>query len=186
MKELIAAKIKYLVAALPEQNLKADIPAAKKVFAEWPTPIFVAGDEMGTAIEFPGASIDKEFATISPENPFAAAYRAYKPMPYNAPAWAMAATLYAGRPKEGYFKVSEPGTIAIRDDGKAVFAASAQGKHQTLAIDPAQKEKVLQAYIDLTSAKPVFPQRRLPVVAVDDKKDDKAADDKKPEDEKKP
>jgi hypothetical protein len=182
MKDLIAAKIKYLVAALPEQSLKADIPAARKLFAEWPTPIYMAGDDVGTAIEFPGASIDKEFATNAPENPFAAAYRAYKPMPYNAPTWAMAATLYAGRPKEGYFKVSDPGAITIRDDGKAVFAASAQGKHQTLVIDPEQKEKVLQAYVDLTSAKPVFPQRVRPPVVVDDKKaDDKKPDDKKPE-----
>lgn len=181
MKDLIVAKIKYLVAAMPEQNLKADIQAAKKVFAEWPTPIFMAGDEVGRAIEFPGASIDKEFATNAPENPFAAAYRAYKPMPYNSPTWAMAATLYAGRPKEGYFKVSDPGTVTIGDDGKAIFAASAQGKHQTLSVDLAQKEKVLQAYIDLTSAKPVFPQRFKPPVA-----DDKKADDKKPEDEKKP
>jgi len=107
---------------------------------------------------------------------------ANKPMPYDAPTWAPAATLYAGRPKEGYFKVSEPGTIAVRDDGKLGFTASAQGRHQTLTLDPAQKEKVLQAYIDLASAKPVFPQRFRPPVAVDAKKpaDDQKADTAKP------
>ncbi|HZL57593.1 MAG TPA: hypothetical protein VFC21_10950 [Bryobacteraceae bacterium] len=175
MKDLIAAKIKYLVAALPERNIKADAAAAKKVLADWPTPVYVVGEETGDAIQFPGASIDKEFAAASPENPFGEAYKAYKPMPYDAPTWALAAALYAGRPKEGSFKVSEPGTVTVRDDGKLGFAASAQGRHQTLTLDPAQKEKVLQAYIDLASAKPVFPQRFRPPVAADAKK---AADEK--------
>ena len=179
MKELIAAKMKYLVAARPERNIKADVAAAKKVLAEWPTPVYVVGEDIGTAIEFPGASIDKEFAANSPENPFSDAYKAYKPMPYNAPSWALAATLYAGRPKEGYFKASEPGTITVRDDGKLGFTASAQGRHQMLSVDPAQKDKVLQAYIDLTSAKPVFPQRFRPPVADDKKADDKKSDVKK-------
>jgi hypothetical protein len=182
MKDLITAKVKYLVAALPEHNLRADIPAARKVLAEWPTPVFVAGEDVGTALEFPGASIDKEFAAVNPESPFPEAYRAYKPMPYNAPSWALAATLYAARPKEGYFKVSDPGTLVIGDDGKPAFTASAQGKHQMLSADPAQKDKVLQAYVDLTSAKPVFPQRFRPPVADDKKAEDKKADDKKADD----
>ena len=60
---------------------------------------------------FPGASIDKEFADAAPDNPVADAYRAWQAMPYDAPSWAMAAALYAARPKEGYFKLSGPGTI---------------------------------------------------------------------------
>jgi hypothetical protein len=178
MKDLLASRTKYLVAALPEHSIRADIAAARRVFAEWPVPIVMAGDEVGSALEFPGASIDKEFAAINPANPFGDAYRAYKTMPYNAPSWALAATLYAGRPKEGYFKVSNPGTITIRDDGKAIFAESAQGKHQVLSFDPTQKDKVLQAYVDLISAKPVFPQRFRPPVAVDGKKEEQDKDKK--------
>ena len=169
MKDLIAAKIKYLVAALPDRSIQADIPAAKKLFADWPTPVVVAGEGVGTAIEFPGASIDKEFATVSPQNPFSDAYRAWKPMPYNSPTWAMAATLYAGRPKEGNFKISDPGRISIGDDGKLSFTAADKGLHKMLSVDPEQKDKVLQAYVDLTSAKPVFPQRRPAAAAADDK-----------------
>jgi hypothetical protein len=175
MKDLIAPKTKYLVASMSERAVKADIAGAKKVFAEWPTPIYVVADEVATAIPFPGASIDKEFAA-NPDNPFSDAYRAFQPMPYDAPAGAMAAVLYAGRPKEGYFKVSEPGTISVRDDGKLAFAASAQGKHYLLNTDPAQKDKIVQTYVGLTSAKPVLPQRFRPPVA-----DQKAAPaDKKP------
>jgi inosine-uridine nucleoside N-ribohydrolase len=169
MKDMIAAKIKYLVVAggafpngEPEAHVKADIPAMRKVLAEWPTPIYMAGNEVGAALPFPGASVDKEFASADPNNPVADAYRAYKPMPYDSPSWSMAAALYAGRPKETYFKVSDPGTVTVADDGRTVFTASAQGKHQYLIADPAQKDKILQTYVELASAKPVQPQRFRP------------------------
>jgi hypothetical protein len=64
MKELIAAKVKYLVVAggafpdgRAEAHIKADIPAAKKVFAEWPTPIVASGYEVGAALDFAGQAM---------------------------------------------------------------------------------------------------------------------------------
>jgi inosine-uridine nucleoside N-ribohydrolase len=172
MKETIAAKVRYLVVAGgafpaggPETHIRADIPAARKVFAEWPTPVIASGYEVGAAIEFPGASIDKEFAAATPDNPIADAYRAYRPMPYDAPSWAMAASLYAARPKEGYFRLSGPGTIDVHDDGRTSFTASDKGRHQYLINDPVQKNRILQAYVELASAKPVQRQRFRPAEA---------------------
>jgi hypothetical protein len=172
--ELIAAKVKYLVVAggafpsgAAEAHFKADIPAARKVFADWPTPIVAAGTEVGAALEFPGVSIDKQFAAADPDNPVADAYRAYHAMPYDTPSWAMAAALYAGRPKEGYFKLSGPGKISVDQDGRTSFTASEKGNHQYLIVDPAQKDKIMLAYIDLASAKPVAQQRFRPPVAND-------------------
>ena len=76
------------------------------------------------------------------------AYRAFKPMPYDAPASALAAMLYAVHPDDGYFKLSEPGTISVQDDGRTRFTPSADGKHRYLIVDPAQKERVLEALHD--------------------------------------
>ena len=59
------------------------------------------------------------------------------------------------RPQEGYFKLSEPGTILVSDDGRASFTPSANGKHRNLIFDPAQKEKVLAAFVELASTHPV-------------------------------
>lgn len=172
VKPLIAAKVKRLVIAggafsdgPAEAHIKADIPAAREVFAEWPTPIVAAGFEVGAALEFPGASIDKQFAQAVPDNPVADAYRAYKPMPYDAPSWAIAAALYAARPQEGYFKVSDPGTIRVDDQGRTSFTADEKGNHRYLIVDPAQKEKVLSAYVELASAKPEVRRRFQPPVA---------------------
>jgi hypothetical protein len=83
------------------------------------------------------------------------AYRANKPMPYDAPSWAMAAALYAVRPDQGYFKLSDPGTVTVLNDGRTHFTASEKGRHRYLIADPAQKEKVIQTYVEIASAKPV-------------------------------
>jgi hypothetical protein len=165
--DLIAAKIKYLAVS----RFTSDIASARKLLAEWPTPIVVCGNEVGDGLPFPGASIDKEFPAQVPNNPVADAYRAYKPMPYDTPSPDMAAALYAGRPKEGYFKLSDPGTITVKDDGSTSFTASEKGKHQYLILDPAQKEKIIKTYVELASAKPVPPRRR-PVEAVVDEKEE--------------
>ena len=60
-------------------------------------------------------------------------------MPYDAPVWAMNASLYAVRPQEGYFKVSEPGTVGVLDDGRTRFTPSAGGKHRYLISIPRRK-----------------------------------------------
>jgi len=178
--ELIAAKIKYLVVSAGsfvngavDGRIKADVAAAKKVFAEWPTPIVACGREVGQDLLFPGASIDKEFAAEVKDNPIADAYRAYKPMPYDTPTWDAAAALYAGRPQEGYFKLSDPGTISISDDGRTAFGASEHGKHRYLILDPAQKERIVKTYVELASAKPVPPKRFRPADAADAQQQDK-------------
>ncbi len=159
-KELIAAKVRYLTFLTSEFNLKTDLASAKRLFSEWPTPIFAVGTDIGDAVLFPASSVEKDFAW-STAHPIADAYRAYKPMPYDAPTWAMAAVLYAVRPKEGYFKLSGPGGIAVLDDGRTKFTPSAEGKHQQVIFDPAQKDRILKTYTEVASAKPVPRQPRF-------------------------
>jgi hypothetical protein len=141
--------VKYLVIAEGPSYL-SDLAARKKLLSDWPTPIVTAGKELGEALEFPGACIDKEFAANTPDNPVADAYRAWQPMPYNTPSTAMAAALYAGRPKEDYFKLSG----------------------QNLILDPAQKDKIVQTFVELASAKPVIRMRFRPDAVDEQKKAD--------------
>jgi hypothetical protein len=151
--QLIARKVRMLVVAADAITM-GDVAAAKRLFAEWPTEIVVAGSELGDVAPFPGASIDKDFAW-SEAHPLAAAYRAYHPMPYDAPAVAMAAALYAVRPRENYFKVSDPGTVGVAVDGRFQFAPAPGGKHRTLIADATQKERIQQIYVEAASTKPV-------------------------------
>jgi inosine-uridine nucleoside N-ribohydrolase len=167
-RELIARKVCFLSVmggaypeGDPEFNIKTDIPAARKLFAEWPTPIVASGFEVGDKLLYPGSSIYSGFSW-SPDHPVADAYRAQQQMPYDTPTWDMTAVLYAVRPKEGYFKLSDPGTITVSDDGRTKFTASPDGKHQYLILDPAQKERIISTFVEISSAKPVPRQRFRP------------------------
>jgi inosine-uridine nucleoside N-ribohydrolase len=167
-RELIARKVRFLSVmggaypeGDPEFNIKTDIPAARKLFAEWPTPIVASGFEVGDKLLYPGSSIYSGFSW-SPDHPVADAYRAQQQMPYDTPTWDMTAVLYAVRPKEGYFKLSDPGTITVSDDGRTKFTASPDGKHQYLILDPAQKERIISTFVEISSAKPVPRQRFRP------------------------
>ena len=161
VKELISRKSRYLVTALgtfpdgpADPAVAADVTAAKTLFSEWPGPIVAVGTEVGAALPFPGAALDKDF-TWSPAIPVADAYRAAKSMPYDAASPDMAAVLYAVRPNETYFKLSDPGTLSVGEDGRLKFTPGANGKHKYLIADPAQKDRVQQAFVELASTKPV-------------------------------
>ncbi|HET8548079.1 MAG TPA: nucleoside hydrolase [Bryobacteraceae bacterium] len=167
VKDLISRKVRYLCVAAgafpeggPEANIRGDVRAAKKLFAEWPTPIVASGQEIGNGLLFPGGSIETDFAW-SPAHPIAEAYRAYKPMPYDAPTWAMSAVLHAVRPQEGYFRLSDPGTVTILDDGGTRFTAGSEGRHRHLILDPAQRERIVRTYTEIASAKPVPRMQRF-------------------------
>ena len=111
-----------------------------KLIEEWPSPIVVAGDEVGQAAPFPAASIEQDF-TWAASHPLVDAYRAAGEMPYDVPSMAMAAMLYAAHPEQNYFIVS------------------GAGKQQKLALDPMQKDRVIEAYRQVLSAKPPEPRR---------------------------
>ena len=57
---------------------------------------------VGDAVPFPDEAIEKDFAW-SEAHPIADAYRAHRPMPYDASTTAMAAVFYAVRPKDNSF-----------------------------------------------------------------------------------
>jgi mono/diheme cytochrome c family protein len=137
----------------PDPVVRADVAGFRKLLADWPAAIVMAGTELSEAVPFPGAAVDASF-TWAPHHPIVDAYRAFKAMPYDAPSRAIAAVLHAASPDERYFDVSEPGTITVMDDGRTRFVPSAGGRHRYLIAKPDQKERVVQAYVQAVSAEP--------------------------------
>jgi inosine-uridine nucleoside N-ribohydrolase len=153
--ELVARKVKLLVMMggdfarrNPEFNIKMDIPSAQKLLSDWPTPIVASGFEIGNSMLFPASSITRDF---SANNPVADAYKNYKKFPYDRPTWDITAALYAIRPDDGYFSLSEPGTIQVDKTGVTTFVPSAGGKHRYLVMNEAQRARTLEAMILLSS-----------------------------------
>ena len=139
--------------------VKNDVAAFRKLLAEWPTRIVMAGGELNDALPFPGSSLDA-IAAWAPNHPVVDAYRAFKPMPYDAPTQTLAAVLYAVHPEDNYFSLSEPGTITVLDNGRTRFTPSPGGKHQYLVARPDQKERVLETYVKIITTQPPPPPAR--------------------------
>ena len=142
-----------------EFNLAQDIPSAVKLFQEWPTPIVVSGFEIGEAMPFPASRIEHDFAYVQ-DHPVADAYRAYMKMPYDRPTWDLTAVLYAVRPDDGYFSLSDPGVITVLPDGSSRFSLSASGKHRYLVLTAEQQARTLEAMIMLASQPPASGSER--------------------------
>jgi inosine-uridine nucleoside N-ribohydrolase len=155
--QLVARKVRLLSvmaghfpAGQPEYNVKTDIPAARKVFGEWPSPIVFSGFEIGQALPFPAAAVEKGFLWAA-DHPVADAYRNYMKMPYDRPTWDLTAALYAVRPDAGYFGLSPAGRVTVDAEGRTQFTEDAAGKHRYLILDEARKARVLEALVLLAT-----------------------------------
>jgi len=165
-REVVAAKVGLLVAAVgaypsgaSDPRVTADIQAARRLFAEWPSPIVAVGAEIGAAFPYAGSRIEADFSWAA-THPVVEAFRALQPQILEAKGQAMAAVLYAANQKEGYFKLSERGTIEVLNDGRTRFTPSATGKHRYLIADAGEKDRVIQAYTEMASTKPTPPAGR--------------------------
>ena len=136
-----------------EYNIKEDLPAARKLFAEWPTPIVASGFEIGEGILHPGRSMRDDYAYV-PHHPVRDAYEQYRGLGKDQPTFDLTSVIYAVRPERGYFGLSAPGTITVDEKGVTRFAESANGKHRYLLVTPEQKERVREAQVLLCSEPP--------------------------------
>jgi hypothetical protein len=152
-KQLIQKKVRALVVVAPFE----DLPGMSRLLEDWPSPVIFADEELGRLLSFPAASIEQDFAWTA-SHPLVDAYRAARPMPYDAPASAMAAALYAAHPDESYFMLSEPRVMQVMAGG-AKFTANPRGSHRQLMVDAAAKERVVNAYRQIVSTKPPEPRR---------------------------
>lgn len=168
----IAAKVKLLVVAAgaypagnAEAAIAADVAAARRVFAEWPTPVLAVGSEVGEAVRLPLAKL-VEGTAWSSAHPITAACRALAAAAPDVPTTAAAGVLHALRPDDGALIASPPGTISVLDDGRTRFVASPGGRHRYLSVHPAQRERLLATYASLASEPPApRPVRKGPPMA---------------------
>jgi hypothetical protein len=158
-KNLYRERVKRLI-IVDTGEPQPDVAAIRLILKEWPTPVFYCGKEVGEALAFPAKAVTDGFAW-APAHPIVDAYRAYRPMPYDAPGYDLAAAYFAVHPDSGFFQLSEEGTVTIGEDGRMRFARGGVGKVRSLRVDPAKREVGLQAIVDATTAKPVPPVQRF-------------------------
>lgn len=160
-KELVARKVKLLSTMAGcfsdttrhEYNVVVDIPAAKKVFEEWPTPLVTSPWELGSEVKYPAESIDNDFEWAEGPHPLREAYYHYQPRPYNSPTWDPTAVLYAVE-GDRWFTVSEPGFISINSVGSSIFTPDPNGDRRYLMIDEAQAEAIKDHFVKMVTTVP--------------------------------
>ena len=133
--------------------IRRDVAGFRKLLAEWPSPLVMAGTELSDALPFPGTRLESGTAWAR-HHPIVDAYRAFRPMPFDAPSRTLAAVLHAVGSDEPYFDLSPPGTITVAHDGRTTFSPAPDGRHRHLIVKPDQKEHVLQMYIEMVTAQP--------------------------------
>jgi hypothetical protein len=153
-KLLIEGTVRHLVLVDPKNTSDA-----QRLLAEWPTPIYLCGADIGDAIRYPAASIENDFTGPKP-NPITDAYRAFGEMPYDAPTTSADASLFAVRSKANLFKLSDAGTFRVSAAGALELEPSASGKHRRLIFDETQKDEIIKQLTQLASAPPRPPAGR--------------------------
>jgi inosine-uridine nucleoside N-ribohydrolase len=161
-RELVAKKVKVLSlmagafapidgnAAYVEYNVAMDIPANRKLVAEWPTPFVWSGFEIGIALPYPAFSIEHDFAGVE-HHPLPEAYQLYEPTPHERPTWDLTSVLWAVRPEHDYFKLSPEGDVSVSEEGVTTFTPREGGGHRYLELEPARQPRVIEALAQLCS-----------------------------------
>lgn len=156
-KDLVKQKVKYLsimggsygAKQRAEYNIVNDIPAAQKVFAEWPTKIIQNPFEIGPKVKYRGKNIDKMFSWTK-HHPVIDAYKFFKKMPYDRQSWDLLSVIYVTYPE--MFTEGEPGKVKVDDKGFTIFTPNPTGNVIVLDATPEQL-KQLDNYINTTTAR---------------------------------
>jgi hypothetical protein len=161
--DLLGAKDQYKqrvrrVVIVESDGPQQDPIALRRFIADCPAPMFLCGKDVGDALLFPGSNLDTLF-TAAAAHPVVDAYRAFKPMPYDAPLHDLAAMHFAVHPDSGFFGSSGPGSLSVSDQGGLKFVEGA-GNVRRLTIEPTKKEEALTALVAIASAAPTPPAPR--------------------------
>ncbi len=158
--ELIRKKVKFLSVMAgnfadtthAEYNVVTDLPSAKKVLEDWPTPVVFSPFNVGIAIQYPATSIENDF-TWSDPHPLAVAYKTYLPMPYDRATWDPTAVLYAIE-GDKWFTVSENGIVTVDDGGHTYFTPDPEGNRKYLSVTEEQADAILKYFLEVVPQRP--------------------------------
>lgn len=136
-----------------EYNVVEDIASCRKLAEKWPTPIYWSGFEVGLAITYPAESILRDFA-YTPKHLVAESYIVYEPPPHNRPCWDLTSALFVARPDRGYFGLSKPGRVTVKEDGETLFTEEPNGRDRYLTVTREQAARTREAFSHLCSEPP--------------------------------
>jgi len=136
-----------------EYNVIKDIQGARVLAERWPTLMIYSPFEIGIALPYPAASIERDYGYVR-HHPLAEAYIRRNPPPHNRPTWDLTSVLYGVLGDRGYFDLSPRGRVTVEADGFTRFAEDSRGNHAYLVLEPERRPRVLEALVQLSSQPP--------------------------------
>jgi hypothetical protein len=124
-----------------EWNVEMDVPSARVVLRDWPTPIDFAPFETGLPVITGVAWHD-----MPEDHPVRKSYALHSPKGRNS--WDLTAVWAALMPLEPYF-YWEVGTVTMEADGQTLFAPDPNGRMRVLKLkqDPSAVAEALDAWM---------------------------------------
>ncbi len=158
-RELVARKVRLTSVmagsfgdkARAEYNIVNDLPAARYVFENWPSPVALAPFELGVMVQYPWRSIDNDF-NWADAHPMRDAYKSYRPKPYDRASWDLMSVLYVVHPQ--MFTVSEKGRLSVDEQGYTHFEPGEDGRDVVLSADRAQADSIKSYFLRTLPRKP--------------------------------
>ncbi|WP_417382936.1 nucleoside hydrolase [Gimesia sp.] len=140
-----------------EANVRNGIQSMQRFVRQWPqnTPVVWSGFEIGIAVRYPRESIARDFNYVE-HHIVREAYLLHSGPEHDRPSWDLTSVLYAVRPDDGYFDLSEPGKVTVDDDGFLSFHPTKQGRDRYLKMNPLQAVQVKEVLRSLVSQPPVI------------------------------
>ena len=141
----------------PDPIVAADVAGFRKLLAEWPSPIVMAGTELNDAVRLPGRELQTGTAWAE-RHPVVDAYRAYGRHhqiagDFDVPSrWQPCCT--RSRRTRATSSGRRQAVITVADDGTTRFTASPSGRHHYLIAKADQKQRVLDTCVKLVTAQP--------------------------------
>ena len=74
-------------------------------------------------------------------------------MPYDRQTWDLTSVMAGVEPENGILRYSEPGRIAIDENGYSIFTADSDGNHCYLILDDANHNVALEALVRQVTGK---------------------------------
>jgi inosine-uridine nucleoside N-ribohydrolase len=150
-----------------EWNVMADIPAAQKVFNDWPSPVTLSGFEIGVNIFTGMKLINNEAIKNSPVKDAYHISLNYDGSTIGRYSWDQTAVLIAVRGIESYFNYRRL-NLAIKDDGKDTVIAGNKITYTTSQQKPEAIGNLMEELMmhepgrkPLNFAKNYFPDRMV-------------------------
>lgn len=140
-----------------EANVRNGIGSMQRFAGGWPSnvPVVWSDYRIGIAAPYPRESIANDFHYrehhIVPES-----YLLHSGPNHDRPTWDLTSVLYAVRPDDNYFGLSERGTVVVDDDGYTSFQPNEEGRDRYMTMNPIQTARVIEVQRALVAQPPLL------------------------------